>query len=323
MQEFEGPSPEDMAFSGPKENGQSPADLFERFIKTDPEVFSPKVKIVDFEKENFFVISNSKEDGVYTRTYFAQVRQQAQKTEGEDQNVDEELTFHETARARIESNHMISFTKTGRPTSAWNELESLAFTSEFREDKTQFDLDYSLFDVKEDDLVDSRQEGSYLNVIYDPEGNLFFVALRHKDLPHGARFTSSYFMADSDNVEAMEEIRQAAEQERTLEASGIKLGVAYSPDRENFVFTMYNKQGEADYTVIVPVHVNVAEIMEETGALNILRNPTQLSKGIPGQGIGDTDWRYKSFSQLTGIKLASARIQLRPEVPLVFPNARF
>ena len=111
--------------------------------------------------------------------------------------------------------------------------------------------------------------------------------------------------------------------ERILEERGIKLGVAYSPDRENFVFTMYNKQGEADYTVIVPVHVNVAEIMEETGALNILRNPTQLSKGIPGQGIGDTDWRYKSFSQLTGIKLASARIQLRPEVPLVFPNARF
>ena len=65
---------------------------------------------------------------------------------------------------------------------------------------------------------------------------------------------------------------------------------------------------EADFKVTVPLSVNVTEIMEETGALNLLRNPTQPSEGVQAQGIGDTDWRHKSFSQLTGIRLTAAKL---------------
>ena len=177
------------------------------------------------------------------------------------------------------------------------------------EDKNEFDLGYTLKNIKEEKGYDEN-EGSSLIVTYDPKGDLFIASPSHKDIPipFGASFTSNRFRVDDDNTEAMDELRQAAEEGRILETSGIKLGVAYSSDKKNFIFTMYNKKGEEDCKVTVPLSVNVTEIMEETGVLNLLRNPTQPSEGIQGQGIGDTDWRHKSFSQLTGVRLTTAKL---------------
>ena len=312
-----GPSSEDTGLPASEETGQSSADQFESFIKKG-EAFAPSIDIVGLEKENLFVIANDEKRDMYYRDYFAQARVQRRSEGDEVQNEDEEVTFQRTAEVFIEGTQGISLSKKGRPAGVWDETEVLVFSNEFREDKTQYDLHYSLVEIKQDDRdIKPGHEGSSISVSYNPEGELFFVSLKHKDLPDGANLTTTPFMDDDDNTEAMEEIRQAAEKGKILEASGIKLGVAYSTDRKNFVFTMYNKQGETDYTVIVPLHLmkdddnieaDVTEIMEETGALNILRNPTQPSEGIQGQGIGDTDWRYKSFSQLTGVRLTAARI---------------
>ena len=306
------PSPEEMGIDSDeklkgsptsKETGQKESDLFEKFVSKDKDgVLPPGYEVVDLEKEKLFVIiKRAKEyDDDFRRIYFAQAVEQES----------EEISFQEVAEAYIEENRIVEFTKTGRPSPGryFNETETLRFTSEYREDKNEFDLVYGLTDIKQDDRGSDETGRTSLDVVYDPQGNLILVFPKHKDIPHGSSFTSYGFEFGYDNTEAMEELRQAAEEGRTLEANGVKLGVAYSPDRKNFIFTMYDKQGEEDFTVTVPLSVNVTEIMEETGALNLLRNPTQPSEGVQGQGVGDTDWRYKSFSELTGVKLTTAKL---------------
>ena len=183
-----------------KETDQKESDLFENFVNKG---IKANIEIIDLEKEKLFVIRKAEESDVHYRTYFAQAVEQESK----------EISFQEVAEAYIEEDRIVEFTKTGRPSPGryFNETETLEFTSEYREDKNEFDLVYGLTDIKQDDRGSDETGRSSLDVVYDPQGNLTFVHPKHKYIPHGYSFTSYDFMFGYDNTEAMDELRQAAE----------------------------------------------------------------------------------------------------------------
>lgn len=72
---------------------------------------------------------------------------------------------------------------------------------------------------------------------------------------------------------------------------------------EAFNITVFDENSNPRYQFIVPKSIDANHVLDETGALELMKDPHQPPDGVPGKSFGDTEWRTKPFEDITGIKL--------------------
>lgn len=296
--ETTGPSPDEMGLT-PQETRPSEIDekaAFRQFIENKYEGREDdEVRVINEEK--FFSVENNRTNDFQTRIYYGRYYDQGGK-----------LNFRPTASAFNWGKYMLVLSKEGRPgwrTKAGFELseeEQLEFRK-LRDD--DYELSYYMNNIKGESKGEKGRD-SHLRVKYNSDGDLLDFGAVHRDVPSVFRVNVLEALDAKEqfkgiNLEGLERIARegkAVDMER-----GYRLGLNFDQQTDGFEVTMFDRDGKPEYKVIIPKKVDIDHIVAETGVESLIEDPYQPANGIPGKSVGDADWRYKSFSDLTGIRI--------------------
>ncbi|MDP2671715.1 MAG: hypothetical protein Q8P13_04650 [bacterium] len=305
MSELDGPSPEEMGISqaGNKEDkGKTEIeDKFETYVQNVIAPVDENFKVKALEKENLFVaLDDTSVEGTYaaSRRYY-----QAVRTEND------RIGFTLTSWFRSEENNdgkNYSFTKYGRAVlgrygfASKQEFETL----EFLEENGGFRLNYGLHNIKGEAAspgAPAGEWGSQLYFEYAPNGKLDYLQ------PFVMGGTGDLALIDQDPkgglFGSLEEFLADLGEGKSYTLNGLRIDAKFSQTDGKIELALFNPEGKEEYRLVVPTTVDIESVAAEVGLEQLRKDPTQPSSGIKGEGVGDLDWRTKSFPDLVGVKV--------------------
>lgn len=227
------------------------------------------------DEASHFAIRESNSPNVLTRTYFT-------KSPESD-------TFFPSSSAHF-SGFGVQVSRFGRHVPRGErtapEEEQVHF---LRDSKENFGTTYTLNHIKGQIEYDGKPNN--ISVHFDGEGKFERLGTETHD---GSFIASSGVMNSS-----LEEHFNKSPEHPFRKTHG---GVITVDDGGNmYYFTLYNPDGKPGFNVTVPKVVDFDGLWHEWGMNSLVRNPHQPPKGIVGEGIGDTGWRYDDIPKKTGI----------------------
>ncbi len=203
---------------------------------------------------------------------------------------------------------LLELSKTGRPSITELRQRSEFERIEFEKTDSGYTLAYAAGNIKGEALK-SPGEGdsgdySVVTVGFSGDGELEYIDPVHRDVDTVRNLGELPVFDTSVGVFSdVESFKEFAKTNGKVRKGDIKLNIRFDEGSSTFEIEMLDKSGNPEYKLVVPEKVDISTIMSEFGAEQLLRDPYQPSAGVPGQSIGDQDWRYKSFPDLIGVKI--------------------
>ena len=304
MQELEGLSQEEIGEPQNQETGpvsrEEMEKKFEKFIN-DVDGTNPNIEIKSIEKEKLFDVIEFKVSDL--PLYI--LRRHWGYHPGER----DVLPFSINSNAMIsDDGKQLELSKTGRPsiTDSGGRSEFERITLEKTEEG--YTLSYAIGNIKGEELKAQGQEepGDYSVVMcgYSESGGLDYIEPLHRDMERDPS-KPSIFDTRGGIFRDIESFKAFARTNGEIKEENYRLRVRFNESKNIGIFeiTMFDKSGSPEYKLVVPEKVGTDNILVELGAEQLLVDPYQPSEGVPEKSIGDIDWRYKNFSDLTGIRL--------------------
>ena len=304
MQELEGLSQEEIGEPQNQETGpvsrEEMEKKFEKFIN-DVDGTNPNIEIKSIEKEKLFDVIEFKVSDL--SPYI--LRRHWGYHPGER----DVLPFSINSNAMIfDDGKQLELSKTGRPsiTDSGGRSEFERITLEKTEEG--YTLSYAIGNIKGEELKAQGQEepGDYSVVMcgYSESGGLDYIEPLHRDMERDPS-KPSIFDTRGGIFRDIESFKAFARTNGEIKEENYRLRVRFNESKNIGIFEiiMFDKSGSPEYKLVVPEKVGIDNILVELGAEQLLEDPYQPSEGVPEKSIGDIDWRYKNFSDLTGIRL--------------------